>query len=157
MGIFLSGTSQFSAITAVSFSPIRPLVFAVASAEGFLYIYDLLSNTTSPVAMLEAPLVPPVSLDEESDANPTSPVGRGKKSSSRTRADQKKSAIAEGDVNRVGITGIAFNQKQRDLIAACDHLGRIHIWRLNWKLSNLQQGEQVLLNVFGNVAEAMDN
>lgn len=42
---------------------------------------------------------------------------------------------------RSGITGIAFNRKQRDLIAACDMSGRIHIWRLNWHLSHSTQIE----------------
>ena len=31
---------------------------------------------------------------------------------------------------RSGITSIAFNRKQRDLLCACDYLGRVHIWRL---------------------------
>ena len=42
--------------------------------------------------------------------------------------------------------GLAFNKKQRDLIAACDNDGRVHIWRLSWNLSNRQLNEESYLN-----------
>ena len=48
---------------------------------------------------------------------------------------------SKSTVRRSGITGIAFNRKQRDLLAACDASGRIHIWRLNWNLSYSTQVE----------------
>lgn len=50
--IGVSGT--FAPITDVKFSPIRACVFAVSSADGFLYIYDLSESMSSPVAVLEA-------------------------------------------------------------------------------------------------------
>ena len=36
---------------------------------------------------------------------------------------------------RTGLTGIAFNTKQREFIAACDQKGNVHIWKLNFDLS----------------------
>ena len=35
----------------------------------------------------------------------------------------------------MGLTGVAFNSKQREFIAACDYLGNIHIWKLTFDLS----------------------
>jgi len=36
---------------------------------------------------------------------------------------------------RSGLTGIAFNTKQREFIAACDQRGNVHLWKLNYNLS----------------------
>ena len=52
---------------------------------------------------------------------------------------------------RVGLTSLAFNPKQRDLIAGCDLLGRVHIWRLSWELSNKSATELAVLNELGNI------
>ena len=38
--------------------------------------------------------------------------------------------------NSSGLTGVAFNTKQREFIAACDYLGNIHIWKLNFDLAS---------------------
>ena len=46
--------SAYGAITAAAFSPIRPCVFAAASSDGFLYIFDLSVSTAAPCATLEA-------------------------------------------------------------------------------------------------------
>ena len=107
------GAEAFSPITSVQFSPIRPCVFAASSAEGFIYIYDLLHGST-PVVVLEAP--------------------------------------AEGSSKRkrVGFTAVAFNRKQRDLLSACDLSGKVHVWRLSWKIANAQSGEQEYLDSLGN-------
>ena len=51
---------------------------------------------------------------------------------------------------RAGITGIAFNKKQRDLIAACDFYGRIHVWRLSWSLSHRLPTEVAFLDELSN-------
>ena len=104
----------FSPITAVQFSPIRPCVFAVSSADGFVYIYDLIQGST-PVVILEVPV----------DAS-----------------GSKK--------GRVSITAVAFNRKQRDLLSACDLAGKVHVWRLGWKIANVHAGEQEYLDSLGN-------
>ena len=46
---------------------------------------------------------------------------------------------------------MAFNRKQRDLFAACDLDGRVHIWRLGWKLANKGPTEQSALDALGNI------
>lgn len=47
--------SPYGAVTCVRFSKVRPQLFAVSSAEGFIYFYDLGSATSGPEAVLEAP------------------------------------------------------------------------------------------------------
>jgi WD40 repeat protein len=111
-------TGTFSSITGVAFSPIRPLIFAAGSAEGFLYLYDLSSPSSAPKVTLEIP----VDLEKKE--------------------------------KRSGITGIAFNRRQRDLIAACDYSGKIHIWRLSWDLSHGQPLEQESIKKMGNASLA---
>lgn len=54
--------------------------------------------------------------------------------------------LTETSKTRIGITGIAFNNIQRNFIAACDYSGRCHIWRLNTHLSNKQSLEDNLLD-----------
>ena len=52
------------------------------------------------------------------------------------------------------ISKLIANPKQRDLIAVCDVLGRVHLWKLAWKLSNKGPSEQQELDrVSGSVAE----
>eukprot|EP01038_Epipyxis_sp_PR26KG_P008940 gene8940-12056_t len=134
--------SLFSPISAVQFSPIRPLLFAATSSDGFLYIYDMSSIASTLPVILEAPLNPPNS-SIKTDKTQTNKriMGRHKFSN---------------DINRVCLTGVAFNHKQRDLIAACDYMGRVHIWKLTWKLANLQKDEITILNsMTGNINSSM--
>ena len=111
----------------MQFSPTRPGVFAATSADGFLYIYDMSSTESTPVIVLEAP---PLALGDQSEQ------------AHALAAEQRKNknTLAQGG-KRAAFSGIAFNRKQRDLIAACDTAGRINIWRLSWGLSHPTKGE----------------
>ena len=144
----------FSPISAASFSPIRPSVFAATSSDGFLYIYDLTVSQLSPAAVLECPLHPPATAAAAADGGAGSTTDSGaqsRKSASKHSAASKRGGAGESTHNRVSITGLAFNHKQRGLIAACDYLGRVHIWKLSWKLSNIHADEQNLLDAIGNI------
>ena len=99
----------------MQFSPIKPGLFAAASADGLLYFFDVTSSLSTPVAVLEGPV----------EEDPTQGA-LGRRTSNTGQPGNRRS----------GLTGIAFNRKQRDLIAACDTSGRIHIWRLSWGLSH---------------------
>jgi WD40 repeat protein len=112
-----------SGLTAVAFSPVRPLVFAAASIDGFVYLFDLSISETTPVVTLEVPI--------EGGT-------RGESSTLRRRS-------AASGVQRPGLVDLAFNRKQRDLLAACDTAGKVHIWRLSWALANGQTGEEAIL------------
>ena len=139
---FVGVSGTFSPINATAFSPTRPMVFAAATGDGFLYVYDLNANELSPVATLECPLEPPASSEDSSNAQTTAGAAAGSASGKHKKTTQKRSSVSESTHNRVTITGLAFNPKQRGLVAACDYLGRVHIWKLSWKLSNLAAGEQ---------------
>ena len=65
--------------------------------------------------------------------------------------------LRQGASRRVGLTGLVFNRKQRDLIAACDVNGRVHVFKLNWGLSNKSLLEQAKLNELGNIALNRDD
>ncbi len=105
----------FFPITCVKFSPVRPMIFAVGSLDGCIYIYDLSANSQLPVEILQVP-------------------------------DRNIGYNSSNIVERKGIASIAFNSKRNNLISACDYSGRVHIWNLNWMLSNLQSNEQSKLD-----------
>lgn len=117
--------APISSITDMQFSPTRPGVFAAVSGDGFLYFYDISSSESTPLIVLEAPL-----------QDPTLAPGDG------TTAGQRRNRNTQGQGGkRVSFSGVAFNRKQRDLIAACDTAGRVNIWKLSWGLSHPSKGE----------------
>lgn len=118
----------------MQFSPTRPGVFAAGSAEGLLYLYDMTSPISTPIAALEAPTA---GEDDLSQAQAQKQGSQGRRASSITH-------------RRSGLTGIAFNRKQRDLIAACDSSGRVHIWKLSWGLSHSTHPEFEFVKVLNN-------
>ena len=57
MVVVVLGTNNHATLTsvvAVKFSAVRPLVFAVATSDGFVFIYDLKENLLLPVVALQA-------------------------------------------------------------------------------------------------------
>jgi hypothetical protein len=125
--------AAISSITGMQFSPTRPGVFAATSADGFLYIYDMSCTESTPIIVLEAP---PLSLalgDQSEQAHALA-------AAAAQRRNKNTQAQAQGG-KRAAFSGIAFNRKQRDLIAACDTAGRVNIWRLSWGLSHPTKGE----------------
>jgi len=111
-------------------------VFAATSLDGFLYIFDLSVSTSAPVNTLEAPAV---TSTQDGHAQ-----------------GQRASGMKSNKVKRIGLTGLAFNKRQRDLVAAIDLTGRVHIWRLSWGLSNRQKTDQAVLDALGNVLGETD-
>ncbi len=157
--IYIEVSGTFAPLTVSRFSPIRPLVFASASLDGFIYIFDLQQSSSGPVVMLEA-LTNPVLIDDvvNNDTSTSSSTSNTTSNSSSSSGNNKSNnnsrfrQLQQGMSRRVGITGLAFNHKQRDLLAACDLLGRIHIWRLNWVLANKSPLEQAELDKLGNTS-----
>ena len=118
-------SEPFCPLTGAQFSPTRPMVFATASATGYIYVFDLALRATGPVAALEVPI------------KPENVAAEGNGSRSRRK---------RGDIHRrVGFSGMAFNRKQRGMLAACDYEGNVHIWRLGWGFSSKQPEELALL------------
>jgi WD40 repeat protein len=115
----------FGAVTAVQFSPVCPVVFAAASSEGFIFFFNLAVSTTGPISWVQAP------------APAAAAAGGGGK-----RRAQASSA-------RAGITGIAFNLRQRDMFAASDSNGGVHVWKLDWALCAAGGADQGVLDRLG--------
>jgi WD40 repeat protein len=128
--------SQFYTITAVRWNPHRPMVFAVACSNGFIYVYDLAENMKLPVAVLEA---------NELRLAASSLAGDNK------AIKGKKTNTGQDQMERTSLLGLSFNHKQRDLLAGCDSFGKVYIWKLNWKLSNRRSDEVQLINNLANI------
>ncbi|CAN0408713.1 unnamed protein product, partial [Phaeothamnion confervicola] len=111
-----------AAVTAAAWSPTRPLVFALATADGVIYLYDLGQSTTVPVSALGA---------DGGGGGSGGGDGRGDGSHERARAP--------------GMLSVAFNPMQRDFLAAGDAYGRVHVWQLSWGLANARPGEELAL------------
>ena len=112
----------FSPVTAVSFSPTRPLVFAAAGGQGFLFLFDLAEDEGRPVAVLAVP--------------PLSHAGDGAAAAAAATSNAGKAARRGNKGGAAGLTSVAFNRKQRGLVAAADAAGRVHVWRLGWALTS---------------------
>jgi WD40 repeat protein len=127
--------SPFAAISCVCFSYTRPAVFAAGSRDGFVYIFDLLSSLSGPVVILRLP-----------------PVGATSASIAEASSTGKRLTGA-----RARVSGLSFNKKQRDLLAACDNTGRVFVWKMGWSLSNLKQAELSFVEHLGRVNPAADD
>ena len=121
--------TPFAAISCVCFSPTRPTVFAAASRDGYIYIFDLFVNQSGPIRSVRVP-----------------PVGATMQSMAEAEANGRP---VTGAVARA--TSLSFNGKQRDLIAACDQTGRVFVWKMGWSLSNRKRAEQSVLDRLGSV------
>jgi WD40 repeat protein len=124
---------SFSNVSCVKFSPLKPTIFATASTTGFVSVYDLTSPTASPLYQ----------FDVQADF-------------SQHRKGEDGNSVAAFTPG-AGITNVAFNAARKNLLAACDTSGNIHIYRLNSFLSNpnLQNANQMqsdieYLNQLGN-------
>lgn len=123
---------SFAPISCVGFSQTRPAVFAAASRDGFVYIFDLLVSRSGPVAVLEVPA-----------AETWSGSGSGKKGSRNSHSSS----------SRVRISGLSFNKKQRDLLSVCDDAGRVLVYRLGWSMANKAGAhEQALIDRIGRIS-----
>ena len=144
-----SGT--FSAVTCIQFSPVRPLLFAAGSDDGFVYLFDLSSPASVPVLVLEAK---PAGGDAAPGAGGSSSgdAGAGRREANKGGTSAAAAARADAAATaRSAVTGLVFNRRQRDLLAACDYLGRVHVWRLSWGLSHKGNDEQALLDAVASV------
>ena len=103
-----------------------------------MYLFDLSSTSSVPVLVLEAKpsaMGPAKPSDNSADAGGSSVKGDDSKASTKGAMTIGAATAAKGRAEatfhyRSGITSIAFNRKQRDLLCACDYLGRVHVWRL---------------------------
>jgi WD40 repeat protein len=151
---------SFTSVTAVAFSPHRPMVFACSTNDGFLYIYDLMENKKLPVVVLEAneKLVASLTAEQLSSATSTSTNDSSSINQTNNPRGKKAGGMSDyGDNNKNSIIQIAFNHKQRDLIAACDYFGQVFLWKLSWKLSNRNMNEITVWNSLADIFSTTSN
>lgn len=154
-------------------------MFAATSVDGFLYLFDLLGHATQDnsvsssssssngngtmAAVLEAPLHPQLFCRDLDNTSGISAGGGKKQLSSASSQVPNEINVSLGamqahtnypNIARVGLTAVAFNPKRRALVAACDCLGRVHLWRLNWELAsvNRKRNEDVAFKKFGTIS-----
>jgi WD40 repeat protein len=151
---------SFISVTAVAFSPHRPMVFACSTNDGFIYIYDLMENKKLPVVVLEAneKLVASLSAEQLSSTSASANDNSSVNQSNNPRG-KKAGGLTDfgGDNNKNSIIQIAFNHKQRDLIAACDYFGQVFLWKLSWKLSNRNMNEITVWNSLADIFSTTAN
>ena len=150
-------SDPFSPLTSVAWSPTRPLVFAAAGSSGFLYMFDLMTSEAGPVSTVEIPTTQLVAVSggggqsSKSTAAAAAAVAAAAASSSggggggSGGVDKKGSAVSStwtSGSRRAAVTGLAFNRKQRGMLAVCDSAGRVHLFKLGWRFSSRVPGEQ---------------
>lgn len=104
--------------TSAQFSPTRPTVFAVGLSDGRVLVYDIAHSTSVHAAELK----------------------------SSTSSSSLSSGKRTNDLKPAPITGLSFNGKQRDLIAAVDSRGRVLVWKLDWSLTARRAGDLDVLD-----------
>lgn len=93
---------------------------------------------TGPTCVLETPFSNTDATSNDSNMNNKSRNRQHKASSDNNR--------------RPALTNLAFNRKQRGLLAACDHTGQVHIWKLGPQYTSKQPSEMSILEEMENNA-----
>ena len=105
-------------ILAATWSMKRPLVFAAASDDGSVYIFDLGQSTARPVIRLGAAKAGDVVTEEARAGGSSTPPA----------------------------TALAFNPRHRTLLATANARGDVRLWKMNASLSSARDGEVQILN-----------
>lgn len=120
----------------VKWSKVRPMVFAVASADGSLYIYDLNENIGSPVCTLSG-----------GDA------GFGQQNLSASISPRANARPRLTSTAPLQLQSVAFNPRLRNTVAFSDSHGNVKVWKLSWKLSNMKPGEERALSALADIVQ----
>ena len=131
-------------ILSVSWSLVRPLVFAATDESGSTFIYDLGRSTSKPVAQVHSAAGAGDVLDPDGTAS---------------AADESKASMDgdhRGHSRRAATACVAFNPRQRALFATGNASGSVHLWRLPATLSTSLANETGLLENLGKALEDGD-
>lgn len=132
-------------VTAVKFSAIRPSVFAVATSDGRIFLYDLYQAPAASGASVSSLLPVQVlyvtshMLSEEQQQQQSNASTSGDSRSSVHRSSTKQTSSQAQQP--VCVTSLAFNGKRRDVLGATDWLGRLHLWKLSASLCTRRRDE----------------
>eukprot|EP00750_Incisomonas_marina_P015667 INCI1843.2.p1 GENE.INCI1843.2~~INCI1843.2.p1 ORF type:complete len:689 (-),score=131.47 INCI1843.2:236-2062(-) len=120
----------------VKWSKVRPMVLAVASADGSLYVYDLNENIGSPVCKLKG-----------------GEVGVGPSLGNSLGSPKARPKLSNEPIQ---LQSVAFNPRLRNTVAFSDNHGNVKVWKLTWKLSNMKPGEERRLGLLADIANVRD-
>ena len=117
-----------SYLMSAAWSNVRPMVFAVGSEDGSIFVYDLSRSATSPIFSLPSATKKSVSVPSVS-------------SSSGSRVSREANPC---------LTTLAFDPRVGTLFASGDETGNVRIWKLSPAFSTSLANEQGRLNQFYN-------
>lgn len=148
-----------SSVTSLAWSKVRPMVFAAASGDGHVYLYDLYAATGRPVVALRTDGAIVSSAGTQLSAPPppfTLPavaLGEG-----RAGVGGPSGGIARHGTAGAGFYAVAFNPRQRRLVASGDSDGIVRVFKLGWRMAAPQPSEEILLQRFveSAVSDAVD-
>jgi len=142
-------------LTDLSWSPVRPLLLACASASGGVFLYDLGTNTAStsgssgqPVAHL---LPPPAEGSAASSANSSGAASSSSASASGSAPsfngqNNGLSSSSSSAVSPSSCHSVCFNPRMRAFVAFGDASGMVHVHRMGSSLSYAQPNERAKLD-----------
>lgn len=138
----------------IQWSPVRPLVFAAAGANGLVLLYDLMASQTGPAAILNV-----------AGAKATAADGSGSKAAGGAGGGGSGEAAAAAGLpvvdsgsHRKGehpVYTLAFNRQRGGLLATGDATGAVHIFNLGQQFS-IQVGSYVCFSSVLWLAEEHD-
>lgn len=146
-------SSGMPAVLALAWSRARPCVLAAATGDGAVSVFDLFASTGAPAAVLR--------VDGSYDGAPshasgsTAVSGAAAAGPGTPHADAAVAALLDAG-GMPAATAVAFNPKQRRLLAVGDAAGRLHIWKLAWRLGAEQPQELRALSLFSQTAVRSD-
>ena len=137
-------------------SKTRPLVFAAAGSNGYLYIYDLDHSLSVPIAEIKSPAVQYSSsssskrssandddYDDDDDGGGEEKRGDKRGGSSSSSSAAAAAAAAEQQLDGgAAVHACSFNPKMRAFLCFGDAAGAVHVVKVAEELANVRPAEE---------------
>jgi hypothetical protein len=136
----------------IQWSKTRPMVFGVADSNGFVHLYDLSKDDQMPVASLEGKMLEGGGVGYRKKAEDGGEDGGGGGGGGAEDGDEgggnhQQQNVVQQPVDYTGTTlppssmhSLCFNGRIRNLVAACDGNGVVHVWRMPGDLADGRGG-----------------
>jgi WD40 repeat protein len=135
-------------VTSCSWSRTRPLVLAAGCADGRVAVYDLYRSTGQPVTVLWSDAAAVAVAGGVAPGGPSHPTA--------VSAAAASASASSSSSSRPPVTSVAFNPRQRRVLATADSSGRILVWKLGWRFGRPEEREEVALERFLATATEVD-
>jgi WD40 repeat protein len=135
--------------TSAQWSKVRPCVFAVTDSAGDVSLYDVAVDDQEAVCVLQGEWKTPVvkvaaARDAEGDGGDENNAGNGDGSVAEAKAE----VVDVVRFTKRSMNCVSFNHKIRNLVAAGDENGIVHVWKLPQELVSGPGGEKAEIAVF---------